>query len=61
MDVSTKVGYVFPDMPYQSIGQNALVNDQKSYFGLNQYNIKQKLLLNLIRLSIIRRINSQRV
>jgi hypothetical protein len=46
MDVSTKVGYVFPDMPYQSIGfQNAFnSHDQKSYFGLNQYNIKQKVI-----------------
>ncbi len=42
-DISTKLGYVFPGMPYQSIGiQNAFnVHDQDSYFGLNQYNIKQ--------------------
>ena len=55
-DVSTKIGYVFPDMPYQSIGfQNALnSHDQDSYFGLNQYNIKQKSYYsNLIFNSII--------
>src|SRR5690606_40508276 len=36
-DVSTKLGYVFPGMPYQSLGfQNAFnVHDQESYFGLN--------------------------
>jgi len=56
MDVSTKVGYVFKDMPYQSIGfQNAFnSHDQQSYFGLNQYNIKQSSYYsNLIFNSII--------
>jgi outer membrane receptor for ferrienterochelin and colicins len=56
LDVSTKLGYVFPDMPYQSIGfQNAFnSHDQDSYFGLNQYNIKQKSYYsNLIFNSII--------
>ena len=56
LDVSTKLGYVFPDMPYQSIGfQNAFnVHNQESYFGLNQYNIKQKSFYsNLIFNSII--------
>ncbi|TDD78923.1 TonB-dependent receptor [Flavobacterium caseinilyticum] len=55
-DVSAKLGYVFPDMPYQSIGfQNAFnSHDQDSYFGLNQYNIKQKSYYsNLIFNSII--------
>jgi outer membrane receptor for ferrienterochelin and colicin len=55
-DVSTKIGYVFPDMPYQSIGfQNAFnSHDQDSYFGLNQYNIQQKSYYsNLIFNSII--------
>ena len=55
-DVSTKVGYVFPDMPYQSIGfQNALnMHKQNSYFCLNQYNINQKSYYsNLIFNSII--------
>lgn len=55
-DFSSKVGYVFKDMPYQSIGfQNAFSNhNQKSYFGLNQYNIKQQSYYsNLIFNSII--------
>ncbi len=55
-DVSTKLGYVFPGMPYQSIGfQNAFnVHDQQSYFGLNQYNIRQNSFYsNLIFNSII--------
>jgi outer membrane receptor for ferrienterochelin and colicins len=55
-DVSAKLGYVFPEMPYQSIGfQNAFnSHDQDSYFGLNQYNIKQKSYYsNLIFNSII--------
>jgi outer membrane receptor for ferrienterochelin and colicins len=55
-DISTKLGYVFPDMPYQSIGfQNAFnIHDQESYFGLNQYNIRQdSFYSNLILNSII--------
>lgn len=55
-DVSSKLGYVFPDMPYQSIGfQNAFnSHDQRSYFGLNQYDINQKSFYsNLIFNSII--------
>lgn len=56
IDVSTKIGYVFKDMPYQSIGfQNAFnSHDQNSYYGLNQYNIKQSSYYsNLIFNSII--------
>ncbi len=56
LDVSTKIGYVFKDMPYQSIGfQNAFnSHNQESYFGLNQYNIKQSSYYsNLIFNSII--------
>ncbi|HEU0137356.1 MAG TPA: TonB-dependent receptor [Flavobacterium sp.] len=55
-DLATKIGYVFPDMPYQSIGfQNAFnSHNQQSYFGLNQYDIKQKSFYsNLIFNSII--------
>ena len=55
-DFTSKVGYVFEDMPYQSIGwQNAYSNHyQYSYFGLNQYNIKQQSYYsNLIFNSII--------
>ena len=56
IDISTKIGYVFPDMPFQSIGfQNAFnSHNQESYFGLNQYNIKQNSYYsNLIFNSII--------
>jgi hypothetical protein len=43
MDVSTKVGYVFR-ICLSEVFQNAFnSHDQKSYFGLNQYNIKQKV------------------
>ena len=55
-DLSAKVGYVFPDMPYQSIGfQNAFnSHNQKSYFGLSQYDIRQNSFYsNLIFNSII--------
>lgn len=55
-DFTSKIGYVFKDMPYQSIGfQNAFSNhNQQSYFGLNQYNIKQNSYYsNLIFNSII--------
>lgn len=55
-DVSTKLGYVFPNMPYQSIGfQNAFTSHkQNSYFGLNDYQIAQKSYYsNLIFNSII--------
>lgn len=55
-DFTSKIGYVFNDMPYQSIGfQNAYSNhNQDSYFGLNQYNIKQQSYYsNLIFNSII--------
>jgi outer membrane receptor for ferrienterochelin and colicins len=56
LDFSSKVGYVFKEMPYQSIGfQNAFSNhNQQSYFGLNQYDIKQQSYYsNLIFNSII--------
>ena len=56
VDFSSKVGYVFKDMPYQSIGfQNAFSShNQDSYFGLNRYDIKQQSYYsNLIFNSII--------
>jgi outer membrane receptor for ferrienterochelin and colicins len=56
IDVSSKIGYVFKNMPYQSIGfQNAFSSyNQDSYFGLNGYNIKQNSFYsNLIFNSII--------
>jgi len=55
-DFSGKLGYVFPDMPYQSIGLQTAYNwhKQNSYFGFNQYNIEQKSVYsNLIFNSII--------
>ncbi|MBP9849933.1 MAG: TonB-dependent receptor [Flavobacterium sp.] len=55
-DFSSKLGYVWKEMPYQSIGfQNAYtMHNQDSYFGLRTYNIKQKSYYsNLIFNSII--------
>lgn len=59
-DVASKIGYVFKDMPYQSIGfQNSYnAHNQKSYFGLNTYDITQKSYFsNLIFNSIINNTN----
>ena len=44
VDVSSKIGYVFPEMPYQTMGlQTAFsYHKQDSYFGLNQYDIEQQ-------------------
>lgn len=56
LDASAKLGYVFPETPWKSIGfQNAFnYHNQESYFGLNQYNIKQNSFYsNLIYNSII--------
>jgi outer membrane receptor for ferrienterochelin and colicins len=56
IEISNKTGYVFPDMPYQSIGfQNSFqMHKQDSYFGFNQYNVNQKSYYsNLIFNSII--------
>ncbi|TYB78228.1 TonB-dependent receptor [Bizionia myxarmorum] len=40
-EVSAKLGYVNPEIPYQSIGVQTAFSrhDQDSYFGLNQYDI----------------------
>ncbi len=40
-DASLKLGYVFPDMPYQSIGFQVAYSGhvQESYFGFNRYDI----------------------
>jgi outer membrane receptor for ferrienterochelin and colicins len=51
-----KLGYVFPETPYQSLGlQIAYSNhDQKSYFGLRQFDIKhESLYANALLSSII--------
>ena len=55
-DFSSKIGYVWTEMPYQSIGfQNAYnSHNQDSYFGFKTYNIKQNSFYsNLIFNSII--------
>jgi outer membrane receptor for ferrienterochelin and colicin len=55
-DISGKLGYVFPETPYQSFGlQMAYSNHQQdSYFGLNTYDIQhQSLYSNFIFNSII--------
>jgi outer membrane receptor for ferrienterochelin and colicins len=55
-ETSAKLGYVFPEIPYQSIGfQFAYSNHQQdSYFGLNEYDIQhQSIYSNLIFNSII--------
>ena len=51
-----KLGYVFPEIPYQSLGlQIAYSNhDQKSYFGLRQFDIKhESMYANALISSII--------
>ncbi|MFK7059429.1 TonB-dependent receptor [Flavobacterium oreochromis] len=56
IDFSSKIGYVWKEAPYQSIGfQNAFtIHDQNSYFGLKTYTIKQNSFYsNLIFNSII--------
>lgn len=56
LDLSGKLGYVFPDMPYQSIGLQTAFNwhKQESYFGFREYDINQKSFYsNLIFSSII--------
>tara|TARA_A100001011_G_scaffold399585_1_gene508971 strand:+ start:761 stop:2986 length:2226 start_codon:yes stop_codon:yes gene_type:complete len=55
-DTSLKIGYVFPDLPYQSFGfQTAFSShNQKSYFGLRAYGINhQSLYSHLLFNSII--------
>ncbi|WP_430615039.1 TonB-dependent receptor [Flavobacterium sp. JP2137] len=55
-DVSSKLGYVFPEMPFQSIGLQLSYNyhKQDSYFGANQYDIKHNSIYsNLLFSSII--------
>jgi outer membrane receptor for ferrienterochelin and colicins len=55
-ETSAKLGYVFPEMPFQSFGfQIAYSNHQQdSYFGLNSYDIQQQSVYsNLLFNSII--------
>lgn len=56
LDFSSKLGYVFPELPYQNFGfQFAYSNhDQDSYFGLRNYEIEhQTIYSNLLFNSII--------
>ena len=56
VDLSTKLGYVFPDMPFQNMGLQVSYNyhKQDSYFGVNPYNIQHNsLYTNFIFSSII--------
>lgn len=43
-DTSLKIGYVFPDMPFQNMGIQAAYSSHKqdSYFGLRDYNIQHE-------------------
>ncbi len=43
-DTSAKIGYVFPETPYKSLGFQVAysAHNQDSYFGLNQYEINHK-------------------
>ena len=45
-DLSAKLGYVFPETPYNSLGFQIAYSDhdQNSYFGINEYNINHKSL-----------------
>ena len=45
-EVSAKLGYVNPEIPYQSVGVQAAFSSHKqdSYFGLNQYDITHNSL-----------------
>lgn len=55
-EVSSKFGYVNPEIPYQSLGLQLSYSDheQTSYFGLTQYDIRHKSIYsNLVYNSII--------
>ncbi|MEL6976873.1 MAG: TonB-dependent receptor, partial [Bacteroidota bacterium] len=55
-DGSVKLGYVFPELPFQSFGFQASYSNhsQESYYGLNEYNIDHKSVYsNLLFSSII--------
>ena len=55
-DASIKIGYVFPEIPYQSFGLQTTYSshDQNSYYGLRTYDINQQsFYTNLIFNSII--------
>lgn len=54
--IATKFGYVFPEIPYQSMGLQVAYSshEQESYFGLRRYDIEHKsLYANVLFKSII--------
>lgn len=56
LDASLKLGYVFPELPFQSFGFQFAYNrhDQESYFGFRRYDIQHSSLYsNLLFNSII--------
>lgn len=56
LDGAAKIGYVFPELPYQSIGFQAAYSyhNQDSYYGFNRYDIRQESVYsNLLFNSII--------
>jgi len=55
LDASLKVGYVFPEIPYQSISFQAAfsTHDQNGYYGFNQYNIAHTSFYSNVFLSSI--------
>ena len=56
LDVSAKIGYVFPELPYQSFGFQLAysAHNQDSYFGLQTYDIQHNSIYsNLLFSSII--------
>ena len=60
LNASAKLGYIWEDMPYQSLGFQADYKqyDQDSHFGLNQYDISQKTIyVNALFKSIISNTN----
>jgi outer membrane receptor for ferrienterochelin and colicins len=55
-DTSVKVGYVFPELSYQSFGFQAAYSshDQKAYYGLRKYDVNhQSLYTHLLFNSIL--------
>ncbi len=61
-DSALKIGYVFPEYPYKSIGFQAAYSNhnQESYFGLRNYNINHKsFYTNLLFNSILNNTNNK--
>lgn len=50
LDASVKVGYVFPELPYQSFGFQAAYgyHNQDSYYGFNRYDIRQESIYSTL-------------